>query len=286
MLTPITLEQAIETAPSIGATQAGANTNTSTYQFISTRNILERVIDNGWCIVGASSSGRSLSAQHRVTLVRADDLENTELNSEGVLRMELFNSHNKTKRFMTAIGFFKWACSNGLIAAYGPAEAIRTKHRFSDNRMEAIVDQIQEASTHYPQVLNVIESFKQRVMSEQEQIEFAKFAIKGRYLYRKELPGSFKNLEDMSMKLLTPRREVDQGDQAWNVYNRVQENIVRGMQNYSRPLRGYDDSVRINRLLWKGAEAALDYTHQSLATKLNELLLKNKKTKKANAVLV
>jgi hypothetical protein len=283
MLTPITLDDAIEIAPAIGATRAGINT-TDTYQFISTRNILEHVLDNGWSIVGASASGRSPGAQHRVTLVRNEDLEKVDDASDGILRMELFNSHNKTKRFMAAIGYFKWACANGLIAAYGPAESIRTKHRFSDNRLGVIMDQIRESTQHYPQILNVIESFKQRLLSQEEQLNFAKYAIKGRYLYRKALPSTFTNIDDMAQKMLVARREEDQGDQAWNVYNRVQENIVRGINGRTRPVKGYDDSIRVNRLLWKGAEATLTFDRQQLKTQLDNLLLKNKRDRKPTTV--
>ena len=283
MLTPITLDNAIDIAPAIGATRTAINP-ASSYQFISTRDILENVVESGWSIVGASSSGRSLGAQHRVTLVRNDDLTNiTDINSDGILRMEIFNSHNKTKRFMAAIGYFKWACSNGLIAAYGPAESIRTKHRFSDQRLDVIMNQIQESTQHYPQILNMIESFKQRLLSEEEQLDYAKYAIKGRYLYRKELPSPFKNLDDMAQKILVARREADQGDQAWSVYNRVQENIVRGIEGRTRALKGYDDGIRVNRLLWKGAEAALTFDRQRLKTELDNLLLKNKKNKKPTA---
>jgi hypothetical protein len=275
MMTPITLEQAIQIAPSIGATRADINP-ADTYQFISTRSVLEHVLDNGWSIVGASAAGRSLAAQHRVTLVRENDLNNVDVNAEGVLRMELFNSHNKSKRFMSAIGFFKWACSNGLIAAYGPAESIRTKHRFSDQRMETIMDRIREASEYFPQILNVIDSFKQRRLSQEEQTSFAKYAIHGRYLYRKSLPGSFSNIDRMAEKMLTVRRDADDGDTAWQVYNRVQENIVRGINGITRPLRGYDDSIRVNRLLWKGTEASLASASDRFKRELDNLLVKNK----------
>jgi len=276
MITPMTLQQAIQLAPSIGATRADINP-ANTYQFISTRETLEQVIDNGWTIVGASAAGKALSAQHRVTLVRNEDLEN--VNGEGLLRMELFNSHNKTKRFMTAIAYFKWACSNGLIAAYGPAESIRTKHRFSDSRLEAIMTKIQEASQYYPQILGMIESFKQRRLSDVEQMDYAKYAILGRYLYRQNPPKVLGDIEKMAQRLLTVRREEDNGDTAWQVYNRVQENVVRGIEGITRPLRGYDDHIRVNRLLWKGTELALTSSNDHFKNGLTSLLLKNKKKK-------
>lgn len=279
MMTPITLETAIERAPAIGATSAGDNTNPNTYQFISTRKILEGILDRGWSIVDAVSSGRTLSARHKVTLVRTEDLlKYNDTNSEGLLRLEILNSHNLTKRFMSCIGYYKWACSNGLIAAYGPVESIRTKHRFSDDRLERIQNQIQEASEHFPFILNQIENFKQREMKESEQLEYAKFAIKGRYLYRKQLPKTFINLEKMAERMLEVRRSEDEGNRLWAVYNRVQENMIRGIEGVTRPVKAYDDNFRVNRLLWKGAETTLTFDNNYLTKELNQLLLKNKKS--------
>lgn len=274
-MTTITLEQAINQVPAIGATQAGVTSET--YQFISTRRILEKALENNWEIVGAAAAGRSSAAQHRVTLVHRNDLEALEANPncEGVPRMELFNSHNMTKRFMCVAGFFKVACSNGLIISYGPVESIRTKHRFSDNRLEVIMDHIETAAQHFPALNTMIESFKQRNLTEEEQLNYAKFAIKGRYLYRKQLPKVFGNIDLMAEKLVTTvRRPEDEGDRLWQVYNRVQENIVRGIAGSTRPMRGYDDSVRVNRLLWKGAEKALEYRTNSYTGALQELLTK------------
>jgi hypothetical protein len=277
MMTSITLQNAIELAPAIGATSAGDNTNPNTYQFISTRKILEGVLDRGWSIVDAVSSGKTLSARHKVTLVRTEDLlKYDDTNSDGLLRLEILNSHNLTKRFMSCIGYYRWACSNGLIASYGPVESIRTKHRFSDDRLERIQNQIQEAAEHFPVILNQIENFKQREMKEEEQLEYAKFAIKGRYLYRKQLPKTFINLEKMAEKMLDIRRSEDEGNRLWAVYNRVQENMIRGIEGVTRPVKAFDDSFRVNRLLWKGAETSLKFDRSHLTQELNQLLLKNK----------
>jgi hypothetical protein len=88
------------------------------------------------------------------------------------------------------------------------------------------------------------------------------------------------DIERMAQRLLTVRREEDNGDTAWQVYNRVQENVVRGIEGVTRPLRGYDDHIRVNRLLWKGAETALTSTNNNnFKSGLDTLLLKNKKKK-------
>lgn len=278
-----TLEEAIQAVPALGATRGGENTS-NTYQFVSTRNILEHVIDNGWNITNACSQGRSPYAQHRVTLVHNKDLAlatNPE-NNEGILRIELINSHNKMRKFMMALGYFRFICSNGLIIASGPNEVIKTKHRFSDSRLEAIMEQITAVSERFPRILNTINDFRSRQLTEDEQHSFVKYAITGRYLYRQTLPKSFGDLEKMSNLLLTPRRKEDEGSSAWEVYNRVQENIVRGVEGVTRPMRGFD-SMRVNQLLWKGTETTLRYSNKQLNTQLMSILVKDKKKNKISA---
>jgi hypothetical protein len=284
MINTLTLKEAIQLAPSVGSSRASDKTS-STYQFVSTRNILEKVEDLGWRITGVSAQGRSPYAQHRVTLVHEKDLNglvdggNEE---DGLLRIELFNSHNLSRRFMMAMGYFRFACSNGLIVATGPAESIRTKHRFSDGRMESIMEQIESVSERFPRILNTIKDFKSRQLNEQEQRDFAEYAIKGRYLYRQALPKTFSNLDRMTERMLTCRRVEDEGNSAWEIYNRVQENIVKGIDGVTRPMLGYGDNVRVNQLLWKGAESTLEYSKNRLKDHLLSMLVKNRKKEKVS----
>lgn len=277
----LTTEQAVQLVPAIGATAPASNVSNS-YQFVSTRDILERVQKDGWRITNATSQGQKDSAQHRVTLVHQNDLDNIQ-NLEGIPRMEMFNSHNRTKRLMFAVGYFRFVCSNGLIVASGPAETIRTKHRFSDDKLSAIMEQVATISNRFPLINNKIEQFKDRKLTDEEQFNFAHYALKGRYNYRPEIPKRFRDVGQSVEKLLAVRREQDQGPSAWAVYNRVQENLVSGIEGYTRPIRGYSDSVRVNQLLWKGAETTLEFENQSLNKAFTELLTKDGKKGKISA---
>lgn len=275
------LEEAIQSVPALGATRGGDNTS-GTYQFVSTRNILEHVLDNGWSITQASAQGRSPYAKHRVTLVHDKDLAlaaDPNTNQEGVLRIELFNSHDKSQKFMLATGYFRFACANGLVISSGACSVIKTKHRFSDNRLQEILDQTAQLSERFPKILEIIEGFRSRQLTESEQRSFAEYAIKGRYLYRQTLPKSFGDLDKMSNLLLTPRRKEDEGNSAWEVFNRVQENVIRGVEGVTRPMRGFD-STRVNQLLWKGTETALQFSNKELNKRLMDILVKDKKKNK------
>ena len=179
--------------------------------------------------------------------------------------------------------YFKFLCSNGLIIASGPAETIRIKHRFSGDRLSEIMDQVSQISSRFPTILNTINDFKSRDLTEEEQISFAQYSIKGRFNYRPEMPKRFRDMGRTVEKLLQHRRDEDAGNSTWNVYNRVQENIMSGMEGFSRPLRGYTDSVRVNQLLWKGAETALQYNNQQFTNALTTLLIKDGKKGKIAA---
>lgn len=278
----LTLDEAIKLVPAIGAT-GPVDRVSDRYQFVSSQNILERIIDDGWLITNATAQNRSLHAQHRVTLVHKNHINDDQTDSEGLLRIEMFNSHNLSKRLMFAIGYFKFLCSNGLIVASGPAETIRIKHRFSDDRLSEIMDRVSDISERFPTIQNTINHFKSRQLSEQEQEAFARYAINGRFLYRPAMPKRFQDMERTTEKLLQHRRPEDSGSNVWEVYNRVQENLIKGIDGFTRPIKGYSDNIRVNQLLWKGAETALKFDKDQFNKELMQLLIKDGQKGKISA---
>ncbi|MEY5134942.1 MAG: hypothetical protein RL709_643 [Pseudomonadota bacterium] len=275
-MTTLTLDEATQLVPAIGA-QAPSEKVSNSYQFVSTRDILNRVQEDGWRITNATSQNRSAYAQHRVTLVHEKDLATYNPSDEGISRIEMFNSHDRSKRLMFAIGFFRFVCSNGLIVASGPAETIRIKHRFSGDRLSEIMEQVSHISSKFPVIQNTIGDFKSRTLTEEEQVIFAQYAIKGRFVYRPEMPKRFRDMGRTVEKLLQHRRDADAGNSTWEVYNRVQENIINGIDGFSRPIKGYSDNVRVNQLLWKGAETTLRFDKQQLNKALMDLIVKDGK---------
>jgi hypothetical protein len=160
--------------------------------------------------------------------------------------------------------------------ASGPNETIKAKHRLLKHISFSILDQITNASEKFPTILNKIDNFKSRELEEEEQHAFAEYAIRGRYNYRTNLPKKlFSDLQQTTTKLLQTRRKEDEGNSAWVVYNRVQENLIKGIEGFSRPITGYYDSLRTNQLLWKGAETSLGFERQLLKAELNKLLVKD-----------
>jgi hypothetical protein len=280
MITTLTTEQAIELVPAIGAI-APSERVSDRYQFVSSRNILDRVQEHGWRITNATAQSGKTTAQHRVTLVHETDLAAKD--KEGMLRIEMFNSHDRTKRLMFAIGYFRLICSNGLLIASGPAETIRTKHRFTDDKLSEILDQVTNMSSRFPSIINTIEQFKSRTLTDNEQASFAEYAVRGRFNYRPQMPKRYTDLQYTTNRMLTSRRPEDASGDTWQVYNRVQENLVRGVEGFSRPIKGYIDNIRVNQLLWKGAETTLNFEGDKLRAELSRLLTKDGEKGKISA---
>ena len=272
----LTIEDAIKLVPSIGSSGPSEKVSNK-YQFVSSKDILNSVQEYNWKIVDVKSQSKNPFSQHRVTLIQEKDVQTAETNSEGVMRIEMFNSHNCTKRLMFAVGFFRFVCSNGLIIANGPADCLRLRHRFTQDKLKEIMDHVSNISERFPRVMNQIEDFKQRELSEEEQISYAKLALLGKFRYRQNTPKRYADINRSAEMLLAPRRQEDEGNSTWLVYNRIQENIIKGIADSFRPVRGYGDNIRINQLLWKGAELSMSHSKESLDKQYKELLVKDGK---------
>ena len=110
-----------------------------------------------------------------------------------------------------------------------------------------------------PRVAALIDGFRNRKLSDAEALTFAEQALLLRF-DRDKAP-----IEPRT--LLTQRRPENQASDLWTVFNRVQENLVRGGLSDSRrsragrlrslrSLRGLDSKISLNTGLWKLAEAS------------------------------
>jgi hypothetical protein len=60
-------------------------------------------------------------------------------------------------------------------------------------------------------------------------------------------------------QVLLPRRHDDRSSDIWSVFNRAQENLLKGgldarasngRRQTTRPVKGVDNGIRLNRALW------------------------------------
>jgi len=175
----------------------------------------------------------------------------------------LVNSHDRSSAYQLHAGLFRFVCGNGMIVADATFERVSIRHSgFTP-------DEVTEASfkllEQVPAITSRVETFRNRQLDAAELGTFADAALRLR----------FENIETAPItagKLLDSRRCEDKGDDLWHVFNRVQENLLRGGQrDYSRrredgrrfprtrAIAGLDQNIRLNRELWNLAERVANH---------------------------
>lgn len=256
-VTFINLEDLRKTCPSVFATHASPRVS-ERYTFVSTADILRPLLKEGWGITEARqrhtrSGGRNPEfTRHYLRLRRSDSqLVVGDVFPEVVIS----NSHDRQCRFFIAGGLFRLACSNGLVLGFGGkdqhAGGIMT-HIGDIARIHALIESALKASIGSGKTVS---GMMKRKLDERAQAKFAAQAAK--VAYEEENPPFDPKL------LLTPRRDEDKADDLWTVYNRVQENIVRGGVRYipegskrevvTRGITHIGRSIDLNTSLWDAA---------------------------------
>src|SRR5258707_7465561 len=111
-----------------------------------------------------------------------------------------------------------------------------------------------------PDIMNKVQLFQDRILTDAERLALAT----GAATYRWEDPSKAPVKASM---LLNTRRYGDDAKDLWTTLNTVQENIIRGGQRdysrrlpsgsrmpKSRPIKGIDEDLRLNKALWHMAE--------------------------------
>lgn len=255
---PLTRDQLRTTAPSLFTERAAASTS-SRYVMSSMLDVIDTLEQCGWLPVKASEqrtvkTEREGFQRHQVRFARALDLNTTGL---AELRPEIVvnNAHDGTAAFSLDAGLYRLVCANGLTLADSKFETVRIRH--SDAKPDVFAQTAVQIADKVPEMLEVPRRWAECKLSSAAQLDMAR---KAQLLRWPE--GSAMSTFDTG-RLLRPSRNTDAGDDLWRVFNRLQENIVRGgiqgtvagARAKVRPLTGLHASQAFNKGLWAlGAE--------------------------------
>lgn len=239
------------------------------YAFVPTAHIVSRLRDSGWSPVMASEQSVRLDGRRgfQKHLLRFQRRDAQPVAGEYSPELVLINSHDRSSAYQLHAGLFRFVCGNGMIIADTTFERVSIRHSgFTP-------DEVTEASFKLldgiPAITSRVEAFKQRQLTAHELQTFAGEALRLRFEDVNAAPIN-------PAKLLESRRSEDKGDNLWHVFNRVQENLLRGGQlDYSRrredghrfprtrAIAGLDQNIRLNRELWNLAERVAN--HETIA---------------------
>ena len=240
------------------------------YGDINTTTAIEILNDSGYLPVQAvqrrAYKGTGEHAAHMLAFAHTSDLARTDTSVERP-EIILYNSHDGSSSFKMFAGFFRFICSNGIVAGAGFQASVRHTIK-SALQFDSMV---QDTVKFIPSMLDTIEQLKSVRLNQDQILDMAREAASLRWdhVIGADLskPGTYWDYHTIQGLTKTLRVQDDNQD-AWTVFNRIQENLVRGYatvasitkNKYSdgmlcqyrkaRPVTGVPELVRVNRALW------------------------------------
>ena len=160
----------------------------------------------------------------------------------------LTNSHDGKAAFNFRVGIFRLVCSNGLVisdADFGVMSIRHLNYTFGSLQVK-----VNEMISKLPGLVNKINLFKSKTLTETQMVEFATKASELRTKKRVNI-----------MDVLTPTRKEDDGNDLWLVFNRVQEKILGGSYTSggrkARSVKNFQKDIQLNEQLFELAESYL-----------------------------
>ena len=277
--TELTLDQIAKLAPAaLAATPIeGVSARYGHYNTLESIQILG---DMGWKPVQAAQRQskdpiKKRHTMHLVSFAHERDLQQPDY-AEGRPEIIVYGSSDRTSARKIYAGFFRWICSNSLVAGEGFA----SKCNHSKYAIKGFNDLLIDVADRLPDMGDQIEAMKSTNISTAHALYLAEESAKSRWQSLKEV-NARTNLEDdlprgtyfqpsIGQDLLKPRRWNERDIKRtntinlWDCFNRVQEGLMRGGSELltitkkspngsfrtSSAIKSVTESMRLNRTLW------------------------------------
>ena len=145
----------------------------------------------------------------------------------------LYNSHDGTSSLKLFAGFYRFICSNGIVAG----EGFESKLRHTSGTVSGFEGLVRDVAGSLPELMDRIAQFRSRTISDNAARDLAEQAAALRWESLRDagydvetgkaLTGSYYTPRTVD-QILQPRRWNDNKSDLWSVFNRVQESVLRG----------------------------------------------------------
>lgn len=201
---------------------------------------------------------------HLISFARADATE-VDLRPEIIL----YNSHDGSSSVQLYAGCYRFICSNGIVAG----EGFSNRMYHSKTGLSGFEEMLRNTVENLPAMMERINALKQVQLSQEQQLQLAiksvqtRWSILDKSIAVEDRKGSYAT--DATIRnALAPSRAGDMHDDAFTVFNRIQEVVMRGktsIESYTtaqpfgmirkaRPVAAVKESIRINSELWDACE--------------------------------
>jgi hypothetical protein len=261
---PLTQQRIQQLAPAVYSTNKHERL-TDRYVSLNTSDIIPIMNDYGYQVTQAAQKrSRKASPEfssHMLAFSRSNDIA-----EQGDIRPEiiLYNSHDGTGAVKLFAGAFRFICSNGIVAGDG----FQSRMYHNKSVLSGFEEMLRTTVATLPDLMHRIESLRTVTLDYGQAYDMAIAGVATRWDdYTGQERGSYAVAQTVK-DVLKVTRQGDSGYDAWTVFNRIQEGVIRGnamirsvtekqpegTMRKARPVSSIKESVRINTELWNIAE--------------------------------
>jgi len=221
-----------EMAPSI-FTMTPSSEVSEKYTHIPTEQVIDDMELLGWKPVDAKEvkarTKNTQGVQKHMLVFRNDDVVINGKDGDIVYPQILItNSHDGKNAFQFTAGLFRMICENGLVISTDEFADLKMRHMgYTFEDLQVLIRGMVEK---LPLTVECMNKMKEVELKEEQMFDLAKSFLDIR-VEGTENTFDIQAIDDV----LSAQRKKDEGNMLWEVFNRVQENIIEGNFEYKTP---------------------------------------------------
>jgi hypothetical protein len=260
---PLNSDDLKKMAPSV-FTESQKSNLSDRYEFVPTSDIVNFMEENGWFPIDAKEiktrKQENKGFQKHIVRFRHPELSFNEINGDGnFIDILLTNSHDGMSSFTFQIGIFRLVCSNGLVVKQADFGTVRVRH-LSKESSEVFNAQLLEAIStlvnQIPKTVAAIDVMQSTMLNKDQVKELATKAVDSRF----DKKAENLDVDYIIDQIVLADRKEDEGESVWNVFNRIQEKLLKGTYSYinknnnkvrkARPVNNIVQATKLNTELF------------------------------------
>ena len=200
------------------------------YSYINTKSIVEEVEKRGWSLVKQSQAKVRKVEKHGFQrhLLIFENPEYNDYSSTGTIQgrnqLAIRNSHDVSSSLQMFMGHMRLACANQIFAKDFGSEGFyeSIKHIGGDDKTNEAITKFELLVGKMNTFRSIINQLSHTPLTKEQEWEFAERAIKIRFNGSPFIENITPNM------ILESRRIEDNSRDAWTIFNKVQENVIKG----------------------------------------------------------
>jgi hypothetical protein len=197
--------------------------------YINPLEIVKILQEDGWELKGVDEhrNNRRQIVSHYLDLQHPDfTIKDINGNGTSLASIKIQNNCNGNKPIQLNLGMYRQVCSNGLIAK---TDISKSSIPHINMDYSTLYNKIQNLQSEIEPTLKYFQNFQNYTLTPQQMQDFLNEAIRLRY--------SENEIQNINLNSLgTPNRPEDSGNNLFNVFNRVQENLTFNIKNNNQDI--------------------------------------------------